>query len=176
MSYQWLIRSFFYWKESDIMRGFTFKSLKSLKAPGLDGFDISLLNLHPARKWEWAGLGVSRTEGSREEQSWELEGARFNPAGQNTGVGSLSLLQGIFPSQGSNPGLPHGRQTLYQLSHKGSPMKTETLPTAGHEKVAFPFVIANSPACAPAHSASAPFYSQVRKAWRGMEFVMDGLD
>ena len=34
---------------------------------------------------------------------------------------SLSLLQGIFPTQGSNPGLPHCRQILYQLSHKGSP-------------------------------------------------------
>ena len=42
----------------------------------------------------------------------------WNSTGQNTEVGSLSLLQGIFPSQGSNPGLPHGRQTLYQLSHK----------------------------------------------------------
>ena len=40
---------------------------------------------------------------------------------QNTGVGSLSLLQGIFPAKGSNPGLPHCRQILYQLSHKGSP-------------------------------------------------------
>ena len=40
---------------------------------------------------------------------------------QNTGVGSLSLLQGIFPTQGSNPGLPHCRRILYQLSHKGSP-------------------------------------------------------
>ena len=38
--------------------------------------------------------------------------------GQNTGVGSLSLLQGIFPTQGLNPGLPHCRQILYQLSHK----------------------------------------------------------
>ena len=37
---------------------------------------------------------------------------------QNTGVGSLSLLQGIFPTQGSNPGLPHCRQILYQLSRK----------------------------------------------------------
>ena len=45
-----------------------------------------------------------------------------NP-GQNSGVGSLSLLQGIFPTQGSNLGLPHGRQILYQLSHKGSPIK-----------------------------------------------------
>ena len=39
---------------------------------------------------------------------------------RNTGVGSLSLLQGIFPIQGSNPGLPHCRWILYQLSHKGS--------------------------------------------------------
>ena len=41
--------------------------------------------------------------------------------GQNIGMGSLSVLQGIFPTQGSNPGLPHCRQILYQLSHKGSP-------------------------------------------------------
>ena len=39
---------------------------------------------------------------------------------KNTGVGSLSLLQGIFPTQGSNPGLLHYRRVLYQLSHKGS--------------------------------------------------------
>ena len=44
----------------------------------------------------------------------------WNYPGQNTGVGSLSLLQGIFPTQGSNPGPPHCRQILYQLSHKGS--------------------------------------------------------
>ena len=40
----------------------------------------------------------------------------WNSPGQNTGVGSLSLLQGIFPTQGSNPGLMHCRQILYQLS------------------------------------------------------------
>ena len=44
----------------------------------------------------------------------------WNTPGQNTGVGSLSLLQGIFPTQGSNPGLPHCRRILYQLNHKGS--------------------------------------------------------
>ena len=44
----------------------------------------------------------------------------WNSLGQNSGVGSLSLLQGIFPTQGSNPGLPHCRQILYQLSHQGS--------------------------------------------------------
>ena len=48
-----------------------------------------------------------------------------------TGVGSLSLLQGVFPTQGSNPGLPHCRQILYQLGHNGSPneVKCKLRPT-----------------------------------------------
>ena len=45
----------------------------------------------------------------------------WNSPGQTTRVGSLFLLQGIFPTQGSNPGLSHCRRILYQLSHKGSP-------------------------------------------------------
>ena len=45
----------------------------------------------------------------------------WNSPGQNTGVGSLSLLQGIFPTQGLNSGIPHCRWILCQLSHKGSP-------------------------------------------------------
>ena len=55
----------------------------------------------------------------------------WNSPGQNTGVGSCSLLQGIFPTQGLNPGLTHCRQILYQLSHKGSPRILEW--------VAYPF-------------------------------------
>ena len=55
----------------------------------------------------------------------------WNSPGQNTGGGSLYLLQGIFPIQGSNPGLLICRQILYQLSCKGS---TRTL-----EWVAYPF-------------------------------------
>ena len=39
---------------------------------------------------------------------------------KNTGVGSLFLLQGIFPTQESNQGLPHCRRILYQLSYQGS--------------------------------------------------------
>ena len=54
-----------------------------------------------------------------------------NSSGPNTGVGSLSLLQGIFPTLGSNPGLPHCRWILYQLSHQGSPRILEW--------VAYPF-------------------------------------
>ena len=42
----------------------------------------------------------------------------WNSPGQNTGVGSLSLLQGVVPTQGSNPGLPHYRWILYQLSQR----------------------------------------------------------
>ena len=49
----------------------------------------------------------------------------WNSPGQNTGVGSLSLLRGIFPTQGWNPGLLHCRQIPYQLSHKGSPLFSE---------------------------------------------------
>ena len=52
----------------------------------------------------------------------------WNSPGQNTAVGSLSLLQGIFPTQGSNPALRHCRQILYQLSYKGSPSRRESEP------------------------------------------------
>jgi len=45
----------------------------------------------------------------------------WNSSGHNTGSGSCSLLQGIFPTQGLNPGLLHCGQILYQLSHHGSP-------------------------------------------------------
>ena len=46
----------------------------------------------------------------------------WDSPGQNTGVGSFSLLQEVFPTQGSNRGLPHYRQILYQLSHKEAPI------------------------------------------------------
>ena len=44
----------------------------------------------------------------------------WNSPGKNTRVGCHCLLQGIFPSQGWNPGLPHCRQAPYHLSHQGS--------------------------------------------------------
>ena len=49
-----------------------------------------------------------------------MECRPWNSPGQNTGVGSLSLLQGIFPTQESNPGLPLWRWIIYQLSYQGS--------------------------------------------------------
>jgi len=54
---------------------------------------------------------------------WKSQGgvhSPWNSPGGKTGVSSLSFLQGIFPTQGLNPGLLHCRQFLYPLSHKGS--------------------------------------------------------
>ena len=45
----------------------------------------------------------------------------WNSPGQNTGMDIFSILQGIFPMQGLNPGLPHCRWALNQMSHQGSP-------------------------------------------------------
>ena len=56
---------------------------------------------------------------------WE---ARF----QNTRVGCRFLFQGIFPTQESNPGLPHCRWILYQLSHQGSPIILGNCPQNAH--------------------------------------------
>ena len=53
------------------------------------------------------------TVASRLLHAWDFLGKR-------TGMGCHFLLQGIFPTQRSNPGLPHCRQTLYRLSHQGS--------------------------------------------------------
>ena len=52
----------------------------------------------------------------------------WDSSGQNAGVGSLSLLQGIFPTQGSDPGLLHHRWILYQLSYQGSLKESQVGP------------------------------------------------
>ena len=70
--------------------------------------------------WSEVKWSESRSVMSNSLWPYELDSPRNSP-GQNTGVDSFSLLQGIFPTQGSNPVLPHCRQILYQLSHKGSP-------------------------------------------------------
>ena len=75
-------------------------------------------------KWKWKSLVSDSLQTHGLYSPW-------NSPGQNTGMGSLSLLQGIFPTQGLNPGLPHCRRILYQLSHKGSPRILEW--------VAYPF-------------------------------------
>ena len=62
--------------------------------------------------------GIEPRSPTLQVDSWPAE-----PQGKpkNTGVGSHSLLLGIFPTQGLNPGLPRCRRILHQLSHKGSP-------------------------------------------------------
>ena len=62
--------------------------------------------------WKWKSLSVS--DSFRPHGLYSL----WNSPGQNTEVGSLPLLQEIFLTQGSNPGLLHCRRILYQLSHK----------------------------------------------------------
>ena len=86
--------------------------------PGCIFSDVNLSNLsktqnRPCLKWSESHSVVS--------DSLQPHGlySSWNSPGQNTGVGSLSLLQEIFPTQGSNSGLLHCRWILYQLSHKG---------------------------------------------------------
>ena len=79
----------------------------------------------PMNTQDWSPLGWT---GWISLQSKGLSRVFSNTIVQkNTGVGSLSLLQGIFPTQGLNPGLPHGRWILYQLSHKGSPSSVHSM-------------------------------------------------
>ena len=93
--------------------------------------------------WDWVILSL---RSCLQEQKWSYEAFQhvkvkvaqlcltlqphglynpWNSAGQSTGVGSCSLLQGISPTQGLNPGLPYCGKILYQLSHKGSPRMLE---------------------------------------------------
>ena len=73
----------------------------------------------------WNEFSITSASESRSvvSDSWEPHGLNspWNSPGQNTGVGSCSLLQGLFPTQGQNKGLLHCRQILYSLSHDGSP-------------------------------------------------------
>ena len=68
-----------------------------------------------------------------------LPGSSFHgdSQGKNPGVGFHALLQGIFPTQGSNPGLLHYRWILYHLSHQGSTRILECIP--------YPFYRVSSP-------------------------------
>ena len=83
---------------------------------------ISLLPciFKPPGKWKWSHSVVSNSLGHHGPQStrplhpWDFPG-------KNTGVGCHFLLQGIFPTQGLNPGLRHCRLMLYRLNHQGNP-------------------------------------------------------
>ena len=84
----------------------------------------------------------------------------WNSPGQIIRVGSLSLLWGIFPTQGSNPGLPHFRQILHQLSHQGEGMCL-TLPP---DPVYVPRPISKGPTRPPPHSLHPGYKSGLRSS------------
>ena len=86
--------------------------------------------MHESAKWKW-----SRSVVSDSLQPYGLY-SPWNSPGQSTGVGSCSLLQEIFPTQGSKQGLLHCRRLLYQLSHQGSPRILEW--------IAYPFCSGSS--------------------------------
>ena len=90
------------------------KILANHQSPNYDGKETRLLK--ESSVWE----GGSRSVVSDSLWSHGLYNSWNSPV-QNTGVGSLSLLQGIFPTQRLNQGLLHCKQILYQPSHKGSP-------------------------------------------------------
>ena len=70
--------------------------------------------------------GSSQLRDQTQVSTLQVDSLTIQPPGKpkNTGVGSLSLLQGIFPTQGSNQGLLHCRWILYQPSTQGSPALT----------------------------------------------------
>ena len=93
-------------------------------------FALSLnLGIFSAQLWltNFCGIMASSALQSESESHSVMSGSLpphglyspWNSRGQNTGVGCHALLQGIFPTQGSNPGLLPCRRILYQLTHKG---------------------------------------------------------
>ena len=89
-----------------------------------DGMSASIADVED-RSWKFYFLERSK---NTIFFKWKKSGSRllrlyspWSSQGQNTGVGSYSPLQGIFPNQGLNPSLPYWRQILYQLNHQESP-------------------------------------------------------
>ena len=78
--------------------------------------------------WHSLSQGASMNGQVESESRWGVSDtlrplglySPWNSPGQDTGVGSHSLLHGIFPAPGLNPDLPHCRWILYHLSHQGS--------------------------------------------------------
>ena len=104
----------------------------------IDGSPLgsSVPGILQARILEWVAISFSKSISQSESEVAQscltlcdpLDTRLFCPwdfLGKSTGVGCHFLLQAIFPTQGLNPGLPPCRQTLYHLSHQGSPGKLQ---------------------------------------------------
>ena len=100
-----------------------------------------------ARMLEWVAISFPNPGIEPRSPTLQVDSLPAEPQGKskNTGVSSLSLLQGIFRIQGSSPGLPHFRQILYQLSHEGSSVYIIT-----------PVVICRDVCCGCSNPLSAP--------------------
>ena len=108
-----------------------------LLQPSLENFERYFAANLPAASLLWVQSALRLKSQSENESCLVLSSSLWpqglynpwNSPSQNTGVGSLSLLQGIFPTQGLNPGFLHHRQILYHLIHKGSPFSN---PVSGY--------------------------------------------
>ena len=128
-------------KHKDSMLGLKVKAIVSQSCLTLcDPMDCSLPvffvhGMLQARILEWVGLKKWKWKSLRCVQLFWPHGllpdillCPWNSPGQNTGVGIHSLLQGIFPTKGSNPGFPDCKWIRYHMSHQGSlgrPMNTQ---------------------------------------------------
>ena len=87
---------------------------------------------------EWVSMPPSKGSSQLRDRIWsptlQVDSLPSEPPEKpkNTGVGSLSLLQRIFPTRESNQGLLHCRQILYQLSYEGSPLHLYLLPSCSY--------------------------------------------
>ena len=112
--------------ESDIWKRSEVKTTVTQMCQTLcDPMDYTVHGIPQARMLEWVAFPFSRGSSQLRDQPGVscIEGGFFTSwdtgKPRKTGVGCLSLHQGIFPTQGLNPGFPHGRRILYQLSYQG---------------------------------------------------------
>ena len=113
----------------------------------------------------------SHSVGPDSASPWTIQYSSWNSPGQNSGVGSLSLLQGIFPTQGLNPGLSHGRKILYQPSHKTN-SKLAYRQTYVCEKSLSPVRLCDPTDCSPPGSSVHGIFQSKILEWVAISFSM----
>ena len=118
-----------HWKDAQCCYLLKVKVKVTQSCPALcDPMDYIVHGILQARILEGVAFPFSRGSSQPRDRTqslaWQVDSLPAEPPGKpkNTGVGSLSLLQRIFPTQESNWGLLHGRWILYQLSYRGSPV------------------------------------------------------
>ena len=90
----------------------------------------SVHGIFQARVLEWGAIAFSGLIVQSRSIFWDPMdcsppgSVHGDSPGENTGKGCHAILQGIFPTQGLNPGFPHRRQILYHLSHRQSPLSS----------------------------------------------------